>query len=94
MIEVQLSSQDVRKIIVTFHANSLKYFDALSNGGGESFHVGHIKSIEITTDKKGRNIFVMTTEHRTRGYEVDDRALGKLKALIAEVQKAMKSVSL
>jgi hypothetical protein len=94
MIEVQLTSQGMTKPIVTFHANTLEYYFATSNSVGQSFHIGHIKSIEIITDRKGKNILVVATEHRTVKDEVDDRALDKLRELIAEVQKAIKSLSL
>lgn len=89
MIEVQLSTQNIQKTIVTFHASSLEYFYAPSNEGGRSFHVGHIKSIELITDQRGRHTLVMTTPYHTFKEEVEERALTKTKELVAEVQQAM-----
>lgn len=89
MIEVQLSTQNIQKTIVTFHASSLEYFYAPSNEGGRSFHVGHLKSIELITDQRGRHTLVMTTLYHTLREEVEEKALARTRELVAAVQQAM-----
>jgi hypothetical protein len=94
MLEVQISKSGMTKVIVTFHANTLEYFYATSNGGGKSFHVGHIKSIELVTNKKGKHLLHMETEYHKIDDEVEERAIPKIKELIAAVQEAMKAANL
>ena len=91
MIEVQLFTQSHEKTILTFDNNVLEYFWGNVNGETIRFHVGQIKSIEITTDKKGKHTLVMATKFHTRTEDVADKALGKTKELVAEVQRAMQS---
>jgi len=94
MVEVRLT-QNIHKTIVTLNANMIQYFYATEKNGGRSMHVGHIKSIEITTDKKGKHKLLITTELFTfLDHEVDDTALEKVKELVAEVQRAMQSTTL
>jgi len=94
MIEVQLS-QNIHKTIVTFHANMIQYFYATEKNGGRSVHVGHIKSIEITTNKNGKHALLITTQLFTfLDHEVEDQALDKVKELVVEVQRAMQSTAL
>lgn len=83
-----------RKTIVTFHANTIEFFSLLSNTGGASFHIGHLKSVELSADKKGKNWLAVKTELQTMEYEVSDKAMVKAKELVAEVQDAMKTVKL
>jgi len=95
MIEVQLSKKDMNKTILTLNANVISHFTATPPAGARSIHVGHIKSIEITTNKKGKHALVTTTEHfTTLNEEVDDQQLDKVKEWIAEVQRAMQSIAL
>lgn len=94
MHEVQLSKQSFTKPIVTFHANTVEFFNSTANSGGRSFHVGHIKTFELTTDKRGKYELVLTTEHHTIRHDVDEEAVVRIRELIAEVQQAMKTVSL
>ena len=91
MIEVQLFTQSHEKTILTFDNNVLEYFYGTSNGQSMRYHVGQIKSIEITTDKNGKHTLVMATKFHTRKEEVAEKALGKTKELVAEVQRAMQS---
>ena len=94
MIEVQLSKQGF-KTIVALYANVVEYFIVPGQGGGESTHVGHIKSIEITTDGKGRHNLVIVDESRTfLDGRVDDDQLTKVREWIAEVQRSMQSTAL
>ncbi len=93
MHEVQLN-QSERKPIITFHANTLEYFSTMANEGGSSFHVGHLKSIEITTDKKGKHWLVAKLPVQTIETEVSEQALAKVKELVAAVQEAMKTIKL
>ena len=94
MIEVQLS-QNIHKTIVTFHANIVQYFYATEKNGGRSVHVGHIKSIEIKTNNKGKSALLITTQLFTfLDHEIDDQALDKVKELVDEVQRAMQSTVL
>ena len=94
MMEVQLSTQSFTKPIVTYHAHTVEFFYSTANSGGRSFHVGHIKSFELTTDRKGRYELVLTTEHHTLKHDVDEEVIVKVRDLIAEVQQAMKTISL
>jgi len=89
-----LLNQSAKKPIVTFHANTLEYFSLLSTDGGASFHIGHLKSIEIATDKKGKHTLVTKTESQTLETEVSEQALPKAKELVDAVQEAMKTVKL
>lgn len=100
MIEVQLSRQNSEKLIVTFDANVVRYFSVIdvrtSSSGSGRIHVGHIKSIEITTNRKGKPALLITTKFNApfSNDEVDDEALDKVKELVAEVQRAMQSIAL
>jgi len=99
MIEVQLSKKNSSKTIVTLYGNIIEYFSALNYDGGRSIHVGHLTSIGIATNKKGKHELSITDE-RNRAFlhnpvnEVDDEALEKVKELVAEVQRAMQSIAL
>ena len=94
MSEAQLA-QNIHKTIITLYANMIQYFYATEKNGGRSMHVGHIKSIEITTNKKGKRALLITTELFTfLDHEVDDKALDKVKEWVAEVQRAMQSTAL
>lgn len=94
MLEVQLSTQSFTKPIVTFHANTVEFFYSTANSGGRSFHVGHIKTFDLTIDKKGKYELVLTTEHHTLRHDVDEEAITRVRELVAAVQQAIKTVSL
>ena len=100
LIEVQLSKQNSEKLIVTFDANVVRYFSVMNVRGSSSangrIHVGHIKSIEISTNPKGKHALVIITKFDAKfsNDEVDDEALDKVKELVAEVQRAMQSTAL
>lgn len=91
MIEVQLFTQSNEKTILTFNNNVLEYFYAHLNGESRRHHIGQIKSIELTTDKNGKHTLVMNTKIHTNKEKVADKALGKTKELVAEVQRAILS---
>ena len=91
MIEVQLFTQSHEKTILTFDNNVLEYFYGTMNGETKRYHVGQIKSIELTADINGKHTLVMSTKFHTRKEEVADKALGKTKELVAEVQRAKQS---
>jgi tRNA(Phe) wybutosine-synthesizing methylase Tyw3 len=99
-MEVQLSKQSPERLIVTFDANVIRYFSAInvrtSSSASGRIHVGHIKSIELVTDKKGKNFLLITTKFDAPFSKdaVDDEALEKVKRLVAEVQRAMQSTAL
>jgi hypothetical protein len=88
MIEIMLSDSSLTKPIVTFHANTVEFYYATSNEV-YGFHVGHIKSIEVT-EKKGKYYLTITTGLRDNSEEVSEQTLPKVKELVLEVQKAMK----
>jgi hypothetical protein len=93
VIEAQLS-QDMHKTIVTLYANMIGVFGTTA-GSGTSLHVGHIKTVEIATDRNGKHKLLITTEYRTfLNSAVDDAALGKVKDWVAEVRRAMQSIAL
>jgi hypothetical protein len=100
MIEVQLSKQSMEKMIVTFDANVVRHFSVLdvrtSSGASGRIHVGHIKSIEIKDNRKGKPALLITTKFDApfSNDEVDPDMLEKVKELVAEVQVAMKSSTL
>ena len=89
-----LLNQSERKPIVTFHANTLEFFSTMSKEGGSSFHVGHLKSVEITTDKKGKHWLVVKLPVQAIETEVSEEALSKAKELVAAVQDAMKMLKI
>jgi hypothetical protein len=94
MVEVQLSKQSFTKPIVSFHANTVEFFYSTANSGGRSFHVGHIKTFELTVDKRGKYELVLTTEHHTISHDVDEEAVVRVRDLVTAVQQALKTVSL
>ena len=87
MIEIQLSARTLTKPIVTFHANTIGFFYSTSNEL-YGFHVGHIKSIDIT-EKKDKNFLVVVTEAHTVSEEIDPAVLPRVKKMLAEVRQAM-----
>ncbi|MCL4266566.1 MAG: hypothetical protein KJ069_25450 [Anaerolineae bacterium] len=99
MIEVQLSKKNSSKTIVTLYGNIIEYFSALNYDGGRSIHVGHLTSIGIATNKKGKHELSITDE-RNRAFlhnpvnEVDDEALDKVIELVAAIQRARQSITL
>jgi hypothetical protein len=93
MIDVQLFTQSHEKTILIFDNNVLEYFYGTLNGETKRYHVGQIKTIEITTDKNGKHTLVMATKFHTRKEEVADKALGKAKELVVEVQRAIQSTT-
>jgi len=100
MIEAQLSKRSPEKLIVTFDANVVRYFSVLdvrtSSSASGRIHAGHIKSIEITTDMNGKHKHLVTTKFDATfsNDDVDDEALDKVKALVAEVKRAVESIAL
>lgn len=100
MIEVQISKNSQEKLIVTFDANVVTYFSVTnvrtSSSANGKIHVGHIKSIEITTNRRGKPALLITTKFNApfSNDEVDDDTLDKVKALVAKVQQAMQSTVL
>jgi len=100
LIEVQLSKQNSEKLIVTFDANVVRYFSMMnvrtSSSASGRIHAGHIKSIELTPNKKGKPALVITTKFNAAfsNDEVDDDAVDKVRELVAEVQRAMQSTTL
>ena len=91
MIEVQLFTQSHEKTILTFDNNVLEYFYGNLNGETKRYHAGQIKTIELATDKNEKHTLVMATKFHTRKEEVAEKALGKTKELVAEVQRAIQS---
>jgi tRNA(Phe) wybutosine-synthesizing methylase Tyw3 len=100
MIEVQLSKQDQEQLIVTFDANVLNYYSVMNvrttSSASGRIHVGHIQSIEITTNNKGKPVLVVMTKFGVRFSrdEVEAQAVDKVRALVADVQRAMQTVKL
>jgi hypothetical protein len=99
VIEVQLSKQNSEKLIVTFDSNVVRYFSVLdvrtSSSASGRIHVGHIKSIEIATNRKGKPALLITTKFNAAfsNDEIDPDVLEKVKELVAEVQSAIQIVS-
>jgi hypothetical protein len=99
MIDVQLSKNNSSKTIVTLYGNIIEYFSALNYDGGKSVHVGHLTSIGIITNKRGKYELSITDKRNREilhnpNNEIDDAALEKVRALVAEVQRAMQSIVL
>ena len=91
MSEVQLSRQTLTKTIVTLNDNVIGYFT--TSGLGGAVHVGHVRSIEITANRKGKSALTIRTELLTfmKSEEIDDDQLEKARAWVAEVQRGMGS---
>lgn len=95
MIEVQLSKQSSEKLIVTFEANVVRYYSVLdvrtSSSASGKIHAGHIQSIEIKANRKGKPALLITTKFNATfsNDEIDPEALEKVKELVAEVQAAL-----
>jgi hypothetical protein len=94
MLEVQLSTRSFTKPIVTYHAHTVEFFYSTANSGGRSFHVGHIKTFELTVDRKGKYELVLTTEHHTLRHDVDEEVISKVRELVADVQQGIKTITL
>ena len=93
MQDIQIN-QSATNTILSFYDNRLDYFYATSEKVGYSFHVGHIKSIEILTDKGGRHSLVVKTAYHTNKDDVGEQALPKVRELVAAVQEAMLTIKL
>ena len=93
MIEVQLNTAP-KELIVSLDGNVLEYFSLTSQEDSARYHPGHFKSVDVTTDKKGKYWLEVQTKIRTLSAEVSDQALPKAKELVAAVQKAMKALNL
>ena len=61
MIEAQLSKRNFDKTIVTLNANIVEYFQAMNHDNSRSVHVGHIASIEITSNQQGKHALLIKT---------------------------------
>jgi len=100
VIEVQLSKQNTEKLIVTFEANVIRYFSVTnvrtSSSASGRIHVGHIKSIEIVTNNKGKHTLLIVSKFDAKfsNDEIDEEVLGKVRELVAEVNRAMQSIAL
>jgi len=94
MSDVQLSRQSLTRAIVTFNANTIGYFTASGFAGG--MHVGHIKSIQVTANNKGKHALSIDSELLTfiNNERIDDAQLDKAREWVAEVQRALQSISL
>lgn len=90
MIEVRLSNASLQKPILAFDGRVLEVFWVTSNEGSERYHAGHIQSIQLALNNKGRHILEWKTEFHGFKEEVSEEALPKAEQLVAEVQKAMK----
>jgi hypothetical protein len=99
MIDVQLSKTNSSKTIITLYGNVIEYFSALNYEGGRSLHIGHLTSIGIATNKRGKYELSITDE-RNRAFlhnpvnEVDNEALDKVRELVAEVQRIKQAITL
>jgi hypothetical protein len=97
MFEAQLSRSSQDKPIVTLDGNIVGYFMATSRTGGRNMHVGHIKSIEVTTDKKGKHSLVIISNSLDVTFldeYVDDELVGKVTEWVGEVRGAIQSLAL
>jgi hypothetical protein len=74
---------------ISFDGLVLEYF-ADHNETGRRYHVDLVKSIELTTDKKGMHYLKMSTNRISLSQELDEQVVSEVKELVAEVQKAMK----
>ena len=100
MIEIMLSKEFADRLIVAFDGHVLSYYSAMdmrhgSKSGGH-IHVAHIKAIAITTDRKGQHNLKVTSRIDVSFSDdpSDADQLGKVQALVAEVQRAMQTVAL
>jgi hypothetical protein len=89
MLEVQLSTQTLQKQIVAFHDNTLVFYFATGNQP-YTYHVGHIKSIEIR-EQGGKANLVVSTGLKDTKEEISQQALPRVRELVAAVQAAMQA---
>jgi len=86
MLNIQLNSKYFA--FITFDGIVVEYFNE-DNERSTRIHVNMIKSIELTTDKKGVNYLKLSTKKINLSQDLDYEVVEEVKQLIAEVQKAM-----
>ena len=88
MLRIQLTKTPFS--FITFDGLVLEYF-ADHNETGRRYHIGLVKSIELTTDKKGMHYLKLSTNRISLSQELDEQAVNQVRELITEVQKAKES---
>jgi hypothetical protein len=90
MIEVRLSPDSFEQTILTFDGRVLEVFHLTSDADSQRLHTGHIRSIELAPDRKGRQMLEIRTEYHKFREPVSDAALPKTRELVDAVQRAIK----
>jgi hypothetical protein len=88
MFKIQLNKRFFA--FVTFDGMVPEFFSADSEKSSR-YHVGMIKSIEVTADKKGNHHLKMNTNKVSLDQELDQEVVNEVRGMVSEVQKAMKT---
>jgi hypothetical protein len=90
LIEVRLSTTSLHQPIVAFDGRVLEVFRVDSAAGSERVHVGQLKSIQLSLNKKGRHVLEWKTEFHGFREEIAPEAVPLAEELVTAVQRAMK----
>ena len=93
MIEIRLSTTSpYNNTLITFDGRILEFFSMTSKQSSR-YHVFQIASIEILTDKHGKNMLNITSKYANElllgGADIRDEALAETQALVTAVRQAM-----
>ena len=95
MIRLKLSEGGKATIVLTFDGEVLEIFSSMYAVKYNRIHISHIESIEINTDRKEQHKLVTKLAYGffLPEFPVEEGQVGKVNALIAEVQAAKAAFS-
>ena len=90
MIRIKFSDGGKSTEILTFDGEVLEIFSSISGTKYNRIHIGHIDSMEINTDRKGKHKLVTKVAYGFFFLElsVEDDQLVSVNRLVAQVQEA------
>jgi hypothetical protein len=92
MTEIRLSTGRITSSLITFDGRIIEYFSTQSRQGSR-YHVLQIASIEIVTDKHGKNTLDIRSKYANdilmAGVDIRDEVLAEMQAFVAAVRQAM-----
>ena len=92
MIEIRLATGKLTGSVITFDGRIIEYFSTQSRQGSR-YHVIQIASIEIVTDKHGKNTLNITSKYANdilmAGVDIRDEVLAEMQSFVAAVRNAM-----
>ena len=92
MIEVRLTTGRITSSLITFDGHIIEYFSAQSRQGSR-YHVLQIASIDIVTDKHGKNTLNITAKYANdilmAGVDIRAEVLAEMQAFVTAVREAM-----